>query len=287
MSWVEQHPLIAGALVIVLSVIVGGSVVLRHTPLSQSEDQSGATFGSGAGVTVNAPETQATPQAHDNISQARNVRYIPVTTQNPDDGTSNATQSFQDQLSSLFHGITQTLPPSNTSITDNSFDTFLPTGVSNIDDLTAQQSAESSDQKALRQYGDRAGTIITAFENSHTNQPQIVQAYADNPTNQTALRAQQQLGADYDALSKELSQMSSVPPVAAAAHQQLVLSYSEIGQKLAAVAGSKDIVTAMETYNAAANMYVRHFVALALLFPAYNVTFAQGEAGTLFQFSGV
>ena len=82
--------------------------------------------------------------------------------------------------------------------------------------------------------------------------------------------------------------MDTVPSEALSAHQALAKSYQDLGANLALIPQAprdSDFVQAIQTYDTSADVYTRNFVALASLFGAYGVTFAQGDPGSVFTFT--
>ena len=98
------------------------------------------------------------------------------------------------------------------------------------------------------------------------------------------------LAASLAGVGDALLSIESIPGEARSANTRLAGSYRDMGEKLARIpdAGTDDEerISAMLIYNAAAEEYIKNYIALVTLFSLAEVTFRADEPGSVFMFSG-
>lgn len=162
--------------------------------------------------------------------------------------------------------------------------TFIPRGLISIETPPEKTAL----QEELFAYGNRFGSIVGGFEDSHQDSIEILRDQAEDRGNAEKAAKALRYAEDLEALGRELESMSDVPARALLFHSRLAKSYTEAGQKLADIprAGSETaFMTAVEKYNASMDVFIRNYVALVEFFVAQKVSFGPGDPGNIFSFT--
>ncbi len=302
MHWVRNHPYFdalfaAGVLILVGVLIVRARVGV--VPASETD----ITWG-GGGVALdttsrptNIPSQGAGDASHagGSITRAETKGYIPLNPGTSARAGSNAGHGGADfnfdalvaQLSRPQSSASGGRSAGSDAIT--SAYAFIPRGLI----ATTSASSRTPLQDALSTYGNEVGDTIQSFENSNPNQAVILKNFIENRADAGAIAAMKKLGAEMARVGNTLGGMDPeiIPVPVRSAHTALVASYKDIGTKLSAIpdaaaSGDTTLLAAIETYDAAANAFVKRYVALALIFQSYGVAFSPNEGGSSFTFSG-
>jgi len=288
MNWLRSHPYL-DSLVGALALLIVGALVVRtqlSAPVQQSNPKTWETVGGIEVNTVSHGYTRLPDSREDVGPKAISVGYIPLQTQN-EIGTGPEDTSDYD-LSALLSLLSHSESPQISSETapQNDAYAFIPRGL--IATSSLQVPTRTALQNDLYNYGNEVGDAIIAFENQHPNQVQILTDQFEQPQNPNANAALKKLGNDFSALGSALSSMELIPLQAKTSHDKLAAAYIDIGSKLAAIPDAKSDdarYDAIQTYDRAAESFVKQFVALALLFESYGVTFSPGDGGSVFVFN--
>lgn len=183
--------------------------------------------------------------------------------------------------------------------------------------ILSPASTRTPEQKALFEYGNALGSVITGFENTHRDVVQTLKAFFDSridPAKAAGIPeiadAYAQLtaggartvpvsGADaaaglrkvadaYAQLSATVANMKNVPPEAEMLNAGLANVYAGAAQGLVRLSntdGETQLIEAIDAYNANADGFIKNYVALVQLFSAYEVKFAASDPGAVFSFS--
>ncbi|MDO8522538.1 MAG: hypothetical protein Q7S08_04650 [bacterium] len=176
----------------------------------------------------------------------------------------------------------------------------------------------TTEQKVLFDYGNEAGAIIKAFENTHTDVvrtlkaffdsrtdpskaagiPEIANVYAQltaassgmNPTVSAATAGAnlQAAANDYAQLGITIASLQNIPPQAETLNIKLAKGYADVAQGLARLTKTENdaqLLDAIQAYNATADEFIKNYVALVQLFSAYGVKFGANDPGAIFSFS--
>ena len=303
-----RHPYILAIIGVVLILVVGSITVKEHSPATLIDQTN------GRGVPLSTysytPTTQTAPTAAQTTQTiTQNVQPVVTTapqTQNPSTFSYNPPAStgtivdtivktetafdFNSFMKSLLQSSSKT--PSGqqpTSVNNaNTENTYMGIPLDAISTPSTGASARTNAQQALYQYGNEAGSYIQSYEQFHSNQAAVVQDYFADRGNPTKVAALQKLGADIKDIGISLKKIENVPAPVATAHLTLADSYIDAGTKLAAQTSAQsnsDLLKAINTYNSAAEKYIRSYVTLAETFPTHGVFFAPEDPGSVFSFS--
>lgn len=148
----------------------------------------------------------------------------------------------------------------------------------------------TTNQKALYDYGNAAGTYLQEYDDTHTDQAQILSASVDDRQNATKAAAVAQIGNDLEGVGVKLGEISAVPSSAQGANTQLALAYENVGKALVAVSqttggSDTDFVNAINAYDTAADSFNTQFANVSTLFAVNNVKFGQSDPGSAFVFT--
>lgn len=291
MEWLRAHPYQA-VLGVVALIIVGALIVNMRAPAAVP-GQTIAWSGSGAilnpspqggGTVAQTP----TPNLMQQVEGSAPYTYI-APAQQTSGVASNDTSGGSFDFNAFVAMLSQENAPKGGSSAGggsaSSAYSFLPGGL--ISTSTPAKSRTTL-QQALYEYGNTAGSYIQSFETEHSNESQVVVDQAQDRTDSTKAAAVEALGAALTGLGQSLSQIDTIPDQATKANQALAASYEDIGAKLALVPQAQSdsgFISAVQTYDAAANTFITNYVALANLFGAYGVTFAPDDPGSVFTFS--
>ncbi|MDP3965810.1 MAG: hypothetical protein Q8Q13_03365 [bacterium] len=173
------------------------------------------------------------------------------------------------------------------------------------------------EQKALFEYGNALGSVITGFENAHTDVVQILKTFFDSrvdpakaagipeiaeayaqltagsartvPVSGAEAAANLRKIADaYAQLSATVANMNNVPPEAEMLNAGLANVYAGAAQGLVRLSKTENetqLLDAVNAYNVNADEFIKNYVALVQLFSAYEVKFSGNDAGSVFSFS--
>ncbi|MBI4079999.1 hypothetical protein HY414_02120 [Candidatus Kaiserbacteria bacterium] len=288
MNWIRAHPYVA-TLVATLTVILVGTLVVLNRSGVQPQSTGLRAWG-GVGSDLFDPTADVAPGAQtqpDNLySQVQSgppFYYAPAAQQLP-------TASQEDDFD--FNAFIATLADSSKAsvniISGSPLDaySFIPQGL--ISTSTPARRL-SPTQQAIFDYGNEAGSYIQSYEERYRAAPQILKDQFEDREDPEKNAALLSLAGALEDIGFQLEGIEAPSPVSAA-HKKVAASYKELGQKLALVPNAKSdqaILDAILSYNAAAEVYVQNYVALATLIGAYGVSFSPEDAGSVFTFSNV
>lgn len=285
-SWVHRHPFIAGGVAVVALAVIGISIVAARTGVEGDQSNNnwvgtGSIFSGGRQETTETARLQA-QEAVKQQSQEAELGYIPVTI-NSEGGEE---QSFGNDLTAL---LAQLVQPQGTSTsvsmeTSSAF-SFIPQGLISTKSPGKKLTPE---EEALRSYGNEVGTFIQGFETMHGNSPQILKDHAEDRGNPEKAARVNQLGYEMAELGRDLNQLQTVPPIAAAAHAAFATTYRQVGTNLTKIAATKtdeELLDAINTYNTSVESLSKRYFVLIGVFSANNVTFSSDEPGSVFMFN--
>jgi hypothetical protein len=272
-------------------LLVVGAFIVRERSLASPSDS--ATAWSGSAISYLDPSSygssNVTPRRRQsNIEQGVSVPFVYV----PPAAIGTVAETAR--TSDLAAIVAELLHPSptpapNTDTTDtgniNAYD-LIPSSLIS----TSTTRARTATQQALYDYGNEVGSLVQTYENNHSNQVQTLKDQVADRTDPAKNAAVAAVGNDLAALGRSIAGIDSVPPAAQATNSALAKSYEAMGANLARVPLAQTdsgFVAAINAYNASADTFTRHYVALAELFGAYGVTFEQGDPGSAFTFSYV
>lgn len=291
MHWLRSHPyadalLAAGAL-----LVIGVLIVRSHSSVAPRTSDL-ATWGGAGGVFVNGvaapnPTAAANPtMTNANYgTQAVSYGYIPLAPGEDQPDAQGISGAFD--FAAFAAALTQPMGSKNTQTTgDTASDaySFIPSGLIATTTLVQTRSRQ---QDNLYLYGNDIGGTIQSFEYANPNQPAILKNFIEDRTNPDTQTAMKKLGNDLAAVGDSIGANSLIPTQAKSANQALAAGYRNIGTKLASIPdaqGDDGLITAIETYNSAAEDFVKKYVALALVFQSYGVVFSPGDGGAIFVF---
>lgn len=264
-------------------ILIIAAIVFTHQPQSSSTQQKGW----GSAVPTPVTPVQYNQQEFNPGQQTHEDDYTPITLVFATTASQTLQQpdtSLDDLLSALSHP-TNSKPASSTGTT-TSFE-MIPSTL-----LATSQAVPtlSATQKALKTYGNSAGSIISTYEQSHLSTIDTLTNAFKNRTDSSSAQSVEQIGKDLKNVGSLLQDMHPIPTEVDGAHQSLAQSFIEAGDALIKVAHAQTqsdntYLTAMRTYNTKTLSYIRAVTALALTFSLHNITFDTSEPGSLFMFS--
>ncbi|MBI5470426.1 hypothetical protein HY968_03895 [Candidatus Kaiserbacteria bacterium] len=286
MPWIQSHPYLATLAGAGFLLTIGAFTVTARLSAPPVENSITAWNG-GQGITqTSAPAQYAPPAQNPGVSPgygAATYKYVsPFATSVPPSAANDDVASFNSFLAQLSYSTVanDSRPTPDTSL-EGAY-AFIPSGFFSTGQVSVSRT---KDQRLLYDFGNDVGNIIQGFEFSHGNQVAILKNFAEDGNDTGKQAAMRQLGADLADVGAQLDGLDSAPAYAASALYALAASYRDIGNKLASIPdghGDAEIITRMETYDAAADKFVSNYVALALIFPAYGVSFQQDDPGSIF-----
>ncbi len=282
MDWFHRHLLTTLSLFAGTMLIAGALFVITRAPVPAQ--QPSAWSGISAFVDPSAhpgnPVLDALPKP--SFSGADPIFRPLSPAQRPDD-TNNG-----DDLSTLLASLTGSgsLNTTASSTTEPSrlFD-FIPRG---LIATSSPANARSPEQQVIYEYGNEVGSYIQSYESRNRTLVQVLKDQLEDRVDAAKGARVKSVGADLIYVGQSLENMEQVPEGARSLHGALAKSYREIGEKLQKVPdaqGDQAFLDALHTYNAAADTFARHFVALATYFSLNNVTFSQSDPGSVFSFT--
>lgn len=285
-GWVHTHPFLATSVGVGGLIILGLSLVLGRVDVAPSS-QSGAWGGAGGGFfsIVRRPAPVAAPP--DTRLQAPEDTYasIPIFTpvqENPAQSPAN------DDFMAILAGLVQATPVTTDTPTSDSASSgysFIPQGLVSTELETKKQTPG---QRALFAYGNEVGTYLKAYEDTHTNSPQITKDHIEDRTNETKARAVRYIGDDMRQFGASLKELTDIPAAAKGMHLAYAGAYITAGENLMKVADAKtddEFVSAVTAYNSSVESLSNRFQMLVILFGVNEVTFSASDQGNVFTFS--
>ncbi len=162
--------------------------------------------------------------------------------------------------------------------------TFIPRGLIAVETPPVRTAI----QEELYAYGNRFGSEVRGFEDSHMNGIQILKDQAEDRTSATKASLAIRYAEDLKRLGQDLQEFSEVPARAVPFHKKLAASYVETGTKLALIPKTKtdaEFLAAVETYNRSMDAFTNNYVALVQFFIAQGVSFSPSDPGSIFSFT--
>lgn len=291
MDWFRTHPYTFFVAIAALLLIVG-VFAFKGEPQDSSNPSTIAWGGLGGGFlypnspTRSGDNTISSSTIYTEIQSSPPFSYTPYSPSN----TANQTEDGFNMDAFLDFLRTDTKSDSSTSF-QSSFNwedySFLPTGPISLGNSTKERTPI---QEALHEYGNEAGAFVQSFENANRDMAEVVQKQADKPKDPTAISNLIKLADALSGVGNSLEKIENVPSEAVSANTSLAASYKNMGIKLALVPKAEtdeERISSMLAYNAAAEEFVRRYVAMVTLFSVSEVTFTSDEPGSVFTFTGV
>ena len=294
MEWIRLHPFLSLSAVAFLFLVTGAQIVREHVLQQVPQTDTVATWGGGTigAINVTSETHAATDSAVAHASVPSPIIDTPyhyvspfVPKQVPSTAVSSASSDgytdFATFAAMLQKNIHTEQQKTSDAVPSDAY-SYIPQGMFVIG--STEEASRTPLQKALIQYGNEIGTIIKSYENMHTNQVGVLKDFAEDRVSPEKTAAMKRLGNDLVGVGESIRSID-VPTQAKNLNLALAASYVDIGTKLAMIPDAKrdeDLVSAMETYDTAAESFVKNFVGVALLFPAYRVNFTNEDGGSVF-----
>lgn len=287
-NWALSHPYISALVGAGVLVVAAAFLIVRGTPAPSGTRPvawgGAGTFFSGSPQPLGSSELPSIAQ--ETVSAPPYTYTLPnLQPGNSQSGGEQAADGFDFNafIALLSVGSEPKPSPSSSSSVQNAY-AFIPTGL-----VSAQVPAKRTPlQGALYQYGNDVGSFIQSFEQEHPNAAKVLWDQAQDRADAGKASALASFAQSFTSLGNTLAGMDDVPSQTQSAHDALTESYRDLGQKLAAVPGIKtdaDFLASVNAYNASVEIFTKRYVALANLFVAYGVSFAQGDPGSVFTFT--
>lgn len=184
--------------------------------------------------------------------------------------------------------------------------------------ILSPADTRTAEQKVLFSYGNTAGSLIKAFEDTHRDTSKILKTFFDthtdtskaagipeiagtyarltgsippvsgNETGASSAAKVQAISEEYIRLSAAIGNIREVPPQAETANAKLAQGYAGVAQglsKLSQAGNDTQLLEAISAYNATADEFIKNYVFLVKLFSAYGVKFGANDPGAVFSFS--
>ena len=281
MEYLRERPYVIVAIVALSLIIIGFLIVRQRTAVSPGDVRVWGGIGGYTPIPNTDTNYQPTVDPGDLYTR---VRHSPPFLYTPPEQipSTESTDELAAFLRSLSKSAGGTAVSASSSLDAYS---FIPSGLISV---AEPQTTRTPLQDDLYSYGNAVGSTIQSFEDRNRAMPRVLRDQFEDRADSQKRAALLDLAADLAGLGRSLDTIEPVPEIARTAHAKLVASYKEMGEKLAKVPDAttdEEIVAAMLTYNAAAEGYVRNFVALALIFSTADVRFTASEGGSVFTFT--
>jgi len=286
MQWFKAHLYTMGLFGAAVLLVFVAIVVYRTVPASLGSEGGvwGASEGGLFDATSYAPNIagEIVP-VQQTLSGDAAAPSIALTAE-----TYVSRETRETEISELLAQLSSALPSSSGKETDLSSVgefaySFIPQGLIS----TSTVVEISAEDKALYEYGNTIGIYITAFESRSGASTNVLKDHAEDLGDSAKSSALERLGSDMRGVGETLLLIEDVPEGAASAHTELATSYQNAGEALIAVSkvqGATEFLSAIETYNAAADTLLRSYVALSLIFSINQIGFTESDAGSVFMF---
>lgn len=156
--------------------------------------------------------------------------------------------------------------------------------------LQPQKETRSAFQNELYKYGNDAGEFLQALDDSYgTRQVIIMRDFYADRHNEVKQKEVQRLAQALTETGENLAQLAGVPAAVRTHNTHLSDDYKSIGSALSKIPAAKtdeDLLTAITTYNTAAEAFITSYVSLVEYFSLSQVVFTEDDPGKMFMFSG-
>lgn len=289
-SWLHRHTYLAITITIGGMVVLGTAIVIQRTDVNAA-NSSGAWGGAGGmffGAIKNA--LPGGPSVEDVVrlqSPQDSYAAIPIYTPSSQDPEK---PSGIDDIATLLAQLVQRVPvTASSSVTTPEPDTFsfIPQGLISTEPSIVQKQ-RTPDQEKLFSYGNRVGTYIKGFEDTHFGSAQILKDHVEDRTNPDKIRALKILGTDMQRLGVDLGNLADIPESVANPHRVYGNAYYAAGGNLLLIADTttdEEFVNAITKYNAIIERLSSQFQLLTAIFGANEVTFSSSDPGNIFMFN--
>lgn len=296
MDWFRTHPYALLTAIAAVLFLAGAYVVKERLSVPPDPSQTVAWGGFNdflypslnTGNEARLTE-QGLPDLYRDVQSGPPFWYSPSATGDSGDAQSSSSFDIEAFIAMLSEGSSNTGDAGETSGTEALFDaySFIPRG---LVATSAPAKVLTESQQALHTYGNEAGSFIQVFEDRNQDMARVLKDQFEDPQDSPKRSALIGLAASLAGVGDALLSIESIPGEARSANTRLAGSYRDMGEKLARIpdAGTDDEerISAMLIYNAAAEEYVKNYVALVTLFSLAEVTFRADEPGSVFMFSG-
>lgn len=290
MHWLLNHPYTMLVVSTCVLLFIGFVVVQGRTPVSPNAPRT-SSWGNVGGIgpfNFEPAETSNQTEHPDLFRTVQNLPpflYVPPAQNIDTHNTSRDTFDFEAFLAELSRPKKSSSTSTNPGLSTEEIYSYIP---SSIVVTIEPSSTRTESQEALFRYGNEAGQIIQLFEDRNRSMARVLKDQFEDPTNPEKNAALTGLGNALIAVGESLEQIESIPSQATSVHARLAQSYKAAGEKLALVPNAttdEEKIAAMLAYNAAAEDYVRSYIAMVRLFSLSNVTFSSSDPGSVFMFS--
>ena len=297
---IADHPYRFGTLGVLALLLVGGLLVATRTPVDPSGDEGRWATGTvpidpigyGGLSDDRGPDAAALVRAQ--LKNAEPASYIPQLAKplSEEPAESQSGNGGFDSLTDLLSALAGTGEGNASSKpTEEGGDldafSFIPTALTK---LTTETHKMSDTQRRLYDYGNSAGAEIQSFEDLYPDAIPMLRDAAEDRKNEEKQAKVRTYAKALENLGNSLLTVEPVPASVVGKHKALSESYIEVGKKLALISyarADKDLLAAVNTYNAAMDEFTEHFVSLATFFAASGVTFQPSDGGSVFSFTPV
>lgn len=306
MEWIRTHPVLAT--VIAIGLIVGGGALLAWDKIAFSPNTTGGyTWGQlGAGeyrgvLDGRAGRSNGQQLTPDDLYEelvAENQPDISIIPQTDvfarfaSSTTSSGEILFSaDDIAELIAALgtsAQVVPPQDPfgeEFTLSDVYSFLPGGLIST---TSQTERKTLRQRTLFDYGNEVGSYVESFRDFNRNQSNTLRQFLEDTGSETKAEAVRDLGNAFQRLGRDLARMDNVPSDIETEHLTFARGYETLGELLLQVAEARDdeaLLSAIQTYNAAADEFAESYLTLITIFSINEVEFNSYDSGRMFTFS--
>ncbi|RJQ34922.1 hypothetical protein C4556_01425 [Candidatus Parcubacteria bacterium] len=295
MDWLRLHPYTLIAVAVSILVLAGAYVIQQRLGVEPDPNRTvawggfnGLLYPVDTSGRANTAAEQTLPDLYRDVQSGPPFWYSPPAM--GDAGTEGDASTFDIEafIAMLSEDSPNTGGDTGSVGAETFFDaySFIPRG---LIATSAPTQVFTESQQALHTYGNEAGSYIQVFEDRNRDMTRVLKDQFEDPEDALKRNALIGLAGSLAGVGESLENIQEVPTEARSANTKLAGSYRDMGAKLALVpnAGTEEeLISAMLTYNAAVEGYVKNYVALVTLFSLAEVTFRDDEPGSVFMFSG-
>jgi len=313
MHWIKAHPFLFALVGIFILILLGAILVWDKvaTAPSFSAGYTWGKYGSGRFSDIIANEgSLRVPNALEKefseedfytlLSETRDKPYTSLIPQtNVYESRLNATGTISnteitfdaDEITALLASIS---PTAQVVTPYNPFEgEFLLSDIyAFVPATVAAEALESSKlterQRALKDYGNEAGSYIESFNERWRDQAQILKQFLEDMQNEEKAQLVEDLAFALTRIGRDLADIDIIPDVAQGVNARLASGYVSIGEKLTAVAQARSdeaLLDAILAYNEAADDFAEDYLSTVTLLSVAEVPFSNSEPGSVFVFT--
>lgn len=204
--------------------------------------------------------------------------------------TEGALELGEDAVDALLKSIKPSAYTGNLTASEGTLDEiyhFIPKNIGSAG--VSNQRQMNKTQRDLYNYGNEAGSSVELFSSIWAPvQANIHRSFVEDRANPDKAASLKKLGNALTEVGLSLSYMELIPLPMKTAHGNLAAAYQKVGGKTIAIADARaddELLAAIDLYNAAADDFLKAYLAVSTVFNLNSVSFSDVDPGRMFVYT--